>query len=305
MRVPLWLRHRPKLVFSEYYREEMNKFVKDDNGIHRWHSGRFSTRERTLSFLVAYPREINVNVNCHECEALRNDDPMKCYHWLEDIDQYRRIIQSNYPEWVRRHPTFLTQDVKALLLAAEEKKRLEAEAKKTAKRPIKVYLCKSQRLLLKKQKKEELKQKLKPPPKLSLGLSSSKDSAHIGNVPAPPRGVSTHEPYLDNPVYHFPESFKGFMVGRCENYGPRCPFPIFRDRESHSLVVAFLNVVAFLTIVCEDKRLRSSLSKSNRGLLGACAGEAESVKYVTDREAFADSPTSVTRKIFRSLRLLG
>lgn len=287
----------------------MEKFVKDSNGIHRWHSGRFSTRERVRSYLAAYPKALNVSAECRECEALRNDDPMKCYHWLDDIEQYRRIITNNYPEWVRRHPKFLTQDVKALLEAAEERKRVEAEAKKTAKRPIKVYLCKSQRELLKRQKKEEakaaLKAKRKPPPEQSSGLSLKSCSSDIGGQSVKSRDVDTLKSTQALPVYHFPESFKGFMVGRCQSFGPRCPFPIYKDRESHTLVVAFLNIIAFLTIVCEDKRLRSSLSKSNRALLGACAAEAESVKYVTDNDTFAYAPTSVTRRVFRNLRLQG
>jgi len=263
---------------------------------------------------TSFPDPYDVGNTCPECYHRDIKNPMKCYHYYPDDTRFILDMKEEYPEWVADHPEFLKRDVKAIYDLHHETERAREAARIAnkalgARRPIKVYLTAGQKKEIKRLKKEEsskaeMLEALSPQP--PLGEDSTLidiPSDPIRTYPPPPSGVESSSRKLPKVVNRFPKSLRNFVGGYQTDMLSKSPFPIIQDRRGSSFVVAYKDMIRFLTVVGEALQHGDPFSLRLNRLLGACAASAEHTKYEVCDDAFVRASTHTTRTVFQRLRI--
>jgi len=224
--VPKWLRSRPKLIHSLYYRQFFNAYVFSKEGVKKWMKGQFRKRDLVLSFLKEEPKPYFV-AECYRCNK-KGTVCICCYPKISDSIRDDKDLMAAIPEWFAN-----PQSMHAAYAAKLEKDRIAA----TAPKAYKVYLTASQ-------KKELKKQKLKSKNKDSLPVIKPEEltSKSVDGLPSPEAGLTQNLCMVPVPVCQ-----PAKLVSREEKLGSPlyiCPKARVRDvlrgdRTQGSLGVGF------------------------------------------------------------------
>jgi len=269
--VPKWLRSRPKLIHSLYYRQFFAAFTFSIEGVKKWMKGEFRKREYVLSFLKEYPKPYD-EASCHRC-GKKGTVCICCYPQISDSIRDDKDLMAAIPEWYAN-----PKSMHAAYAAKLEKDRLAA----TAPKAYKVYLTASQKKELKKQKLKS-KNKAVPPevikPEVNLttpvdGLPSPEAGLkqNLCMVPVPvcqPAKLVSLEEKLGSPLYICPKArVRDVLRGDRTQGSISVGFPIYINRFSltfaayhaklHDLTLTYCKLVQFAI----DSLSRNARSKA-------------------------------------------
>jgi len=232
--VPKWLRSRPKLIHSFYYRGFFTSFVFSKEGVKKWMKGNFRKRDWVLSWLKEEPKPYCV-AECYKC----NKKGTVCICYYPQISASIRDdkdLMAAIPEWYAN-----PKSMHAAYAAKLEKDKLAATAPKV----YKVYLTASQKKELKKQKLKSKNKVEIPVIKPEESTSKSTDglpSPEVGltqnlcMVPVPacqPAKLVSREEKLGSPLYICPKArVRDVLRGDRTQGSIGVGFPIYINRFS-------------------------------------------------------------------------
>lgn len=267
--VPKWLRSRPKLIHSCYYRQFFSGFVYDESGVDVWMKGAFRSLKDVICLLKDNPDEFDIPT-CHMC----NKRGTVCLCYYPEVSMCMKLnndLKSVMSDWYA-NPTSMHK--------AYAKKMEEQKAAASRPKVHKVYLTasqkrelKAQRLLEKKKKKTSQAEPQGDLPKSTDGLTSPEVGSDKQN-----QGVAPVQ--VDRPAKsdHPPQEELGFASFSCPKAGVRAEllsnrppggisvgFPVYKNRFSLAYAACHSRLHDLTHAFCKQIHLISdSLSSSAR-----------------------------------------